>query len=262
MSSFRLLFLQDKAGATLLQRRLREVEAAEVDGQGRLAAAQAMIDEEQEKDARRKERERRRRRAKRRARKAAAAAAGKGAGEVEEKKGEAGDDDDNDGASDDDGKDSGSGTDTDGAGYSSAAAAANNRTCRRSGKHRGGSGYGNGGGGRSDDDVDDDGDGIGPLPGRHRAGRGGDDAGSVATSILSSASTVRGVHSKKSLTAVVERTQQDERERIAAAVADNQSMPVYGLVPVIVTHNDLGPAIEAKKHLVANLPYQHRNPAV
>lgn len=129
------------------------------------------------------------------------------------------------------------------------------------------------GGGSSDEDSGldtGDRDTIGTLgtissrrPVRVRAG---DDAESIATSIISSASSIRSTHSKKSLTVLIERHMQREKERIAAAVARgdtddfNPAMP--GIAPPrIVVNDETRGALDGKRALVNLLPYQRRNPA-
>jgi hypothetical protein len=262
--------LEDKAGETLVSRRLREVEAAEAAEKGRLAELEAGDAAEAAREEARERRERRRRRARRKAREARrkareAAAAGAGAGGDEAKK-----EDDADGgglASGTDGGGHASGTDgddTDGAGYSSGAAASADGGAAR--RRRGASDDDD----DDDDEAENDGDSVGPLGGAGgRARRGGDDAASIATSILSNSSSIRGVHSKKSLTAVVARVQAEEAAARSAPGGGPYSgqlgadvLPVMDPAPRIVIHNEFRPALEAKKALVSNLPYQHRNPAV
>jgi hypothetical protein len=125
----------------------------------------------------------------------------------------------------------------------------------------------------------EDGDTLGTLnsisskrPVRVRAG---DDSGSIATSILSSASSIRSVHSRKSLTKLIDRHLSREKARIAAAVAagntDDHAAPVPATTtvvvpagiptPKIVVSTELSEAHDDKKHLVSLLPFQRRNPA-
>merc|ERR1719198_1801622 len=86
-----------------------------------------------------------------------------------------------------------------------------------------------------------------------------DDARSVATSILSQASDLRAVHSKKSMAALAEQA----RGRISTgrkleSVAEEQ--PPAPKVKVVVHNED---PMRLKKALdPSNLPYMHRNPAV
>jgi hypothetical protein len=110
---------------------------------------------------------------------------------------------------------------------------------------------------------------LGALPGGAggRRIRAGDDAASIATSLLSSASSLRGVHSKKSLTTLVERTARQAREHISrglagGAGADDGDNSAGIPEPRIVTVVDAPGAMAQKKALVSLLPYQHRNPAV
>ncbi|RYG43661.1 hypothetical protein EON68_00015 [archaeon] len=103
--------------------------------------------------------------------------------------------------------------------------------------------------------------------------RRGDDSESIATSILSSASSIRSVHSKRSLATVIDRHMTRERERIAAAVAsgatDDDAVPVPPLLrtagvepPRIVNAAEGAGAFAQKRALVSNLAYQRRHPAV
>jgi hypothetical protein len=110
--------------------------------------------------------------------------------------------------------------------------------------------------------------GAGEAEGDRRRHGGGDDAESIATSILSSASSMRAVHSKKSMVTLVERTQASERERISNALKEGDyqgasavSMPVLA-PPKVAEHNELRKDIEKVRNLVSNLPYQHRNPVI
>lgn len=91
------------------------------------------------------------------------------------------------------------------------------------------------------------------IPDDHKAD---DDAVSVAQSLLESETgkALAGVHSKKSLSVVAERSKQAALE----ALEEEPSLPK----PVIIKHtDDEGTRLEAKK-AVNNLPYMHRNPAV
>jgi len=119
--------------------------------------------------------------------------------------------------------------------------------------------------GGSEDEGEDIDAGPGELP--HHTRARGDDAGSIADSALSSTSA-RAVHSKRSMAKVVQRTQKEERLRIAAAMAEGDTtlassiaLPVL-VPPVVVEYNDMRGALEKKNGLVSLLPYQHRNPAV
>jgi hypothetical protein len=264
--------LETKAGETLVARRLREVEVEEAGERAKLAALEAEEDAAAAKEEAAARRERRRRRARRLARaarrKAREAAAG-GDGAEGKKEGEAGDGSSGTEGGGDGEEDYDDGEEEDGSGSSGesdgdAEAAGHGRREPRRRRHA----SDDDGGGSDDAGGGSDADSLGPLTGGGRRGqRGGNDAGSVADSILSSASSMRGVHSKRSLTAVVSRTQADEAARIAAAVAAGHgrgggAVEDVEIKPRVVVHNELRPAIEAKKNLVNQLPYQHRNPAV
>jgi hypothetical protein len=94
--------------------------------------------------------------------------------------------------------------------------------------------------------------------------RAGDDSGSIATSVLSSASSIRSVHSKRSLTHMIDRHMAKEQARIAAAVAaghtDDTLQPIAP--PRMVVSSEYAGALQDKRGLVGLLPYQRRNPAV
>lgn len=115
-------------------------------------------------------------------------------------------------------------------------------------------------------DEDDDSDGMETLDTlggmrvpRHVRIRANDDASSIATSVLSSASSLRGVHSKRSLAAVIDRHMKES----AAHAADALAAGLEDVPPprIVVVHDNAG-ALASKKALVSQLPYQHRNPAV
>ncbi len=72
------------------------------------------------------------------------------------------------------------------------------------------------------------------------------------------------MHSKRSLTALVARTQREEDAHVAASL---EAMAAGGGGggydgPRIVVHDDLKEGLETKKGLLSSLPYQHRHPAV
>ena len=89
------------------------------------------------------------------------------------------------------------------------------------------------------------------------------DAASVMSNI-SAAESIRSVHSKRSLQAVINR----EKSRMApsgglpiiseSGAASAQALPQ----PRIVTHDDTGGSRITKKDLISQLPYMNRNPAV
>ncbi|KAA0151863.1 hypothetical protein FNF29_04269 [Cafeteria roenbergensis] len=97
--------------------------------------------------------------------------------------------------------------------------------------------------------------------GRAKPSKGGDDNASVAESIMSSASSARFVHSKRSLTAMVER----ERRRMSeeAALPDLPDEDEEVAPPRIVTHDGSAESKAAKeRHLATTLPFRNRNPYV
>lgn len=89
-----------------------------------------------------------------------------------------------------------------------------------------------------------------------------------------STGSIRSVHSKRSLTAMIDRFKRD-RDAAAArggleAVAEDSERPASPPAlrpspiepPRIAVVTDKRDALEAKKQLVSQLPFQHRNPAV
>jgi hypothetical protein len=140
-----------------------------------------------------------------------------------------------------------------------------------------------GSGGSDSDDVSSTGAGDGE--GRDTVGtlrtikagrpvhiRAGDDAASIATSIISSASSIRTVHSHRSLERLIDRHLAREKERIAAAVAAGQTddamapmpPPLAGSIgvapPRVAVTTDF--SLDRKRGDVTLLPHQRRNPAV
>jgi len=78
---------------------------------------------------------------------------------------------------------------------------------------------------------------------------------------VSAAESIRSVHSKKSLQAVINR----EKKKIAAtmpAITEGDEAYFKAAPPVIVTHDETGGSRITKKGLVSQLPYMNRNPAV
>jgi hypothetical protein len=88
-----------------------------------------------------------------------------------------------------------------------------------------------------------------------------DDAKSVAESLLSTTSSIRQVHSKKSLTAVIERAKKRSAETNEGGEGGAPSLPKVE-PPVIVVLNEFGEGLADKKKLVSQIPYMNRNPAV
>eukprot|EP00640_Fibrocapsa_japonica_P004733 CAMPEP_0113935904 /NCGR_PEP_ID=MMETSP1339-20121228/2937_1 /TAXON_ID=94617 /ORGANISM="Fibrocapsa japonica" /LENGTH=133 /DNA_ID=CAMNT_0000938195 /DNA_START=42 /DNA_END=443 /DNA_ORIENTATION=- /assembly_acc=CAM_ASM_000762 len=80
-----------------------------------------------------------------------------------------------------------------------------------------------------------------------------DDTRSVARSIMSEGGrSVRSVHSTKSISALAQRS----RDRQMNDMGEASTLTVQ---PRIITHNDED---RMNKHIVSNLPYMHRNPAI
>jgi len=97
------------------------------------------------------------------------------------------------------------------------------------------------------------------------AGSGGDDAASLASSLISSSSGLKAIHSKRSLTAVIERQVAATAEHAAATLAGCSGgfVPGEGVPePRIVVHAEGAEGFAVKKALVGLLPYQHRHPGV
>lgn len=91
-------------------------------------------------------------------------------------------------------------------------------------------------------------------------GGGGDDSKSLADTVLSSASSIRQVHSKKSLAAVIERAK-SKASGLEAIAEEGGALPRVE-PPVVAVINDVADGIAAKKKLVSQLPYMNRNPSV
>lgn len=272
--------LEDKAGETLVNRRLREVESEEAQERAKLQALEAEDQAEADKETAKLRRERRRRRARRKARRKAREDGNEeekkesdqpnADGGIDGKKERTTDDSDWDNDSDnyDSNIDSDHSTAGEDGGYDSTDTATKNHPGR---KGRNSSRY------NSDDEDDDENNGsdegndtLGPLHQHHHRGgkrNGGNDAASIATSVLSSASSIRNIHSKKSLTQIIARTQAEEQHHQNL----QKNSPYEGQVgattlpinnPKIIVHNDYKEALDNKKNLISNLPYQHRNPAI
>lgn len=239
-------FLQNKAGETLLSQRIAAVEAQEAEGRATLQRMEDEVAAEEQRAAaaaaRRERREaRRRRKHRRRHHHKKRSGAGEEAG-AESKKESDGEHNGEEGG-EESGSGSGSGTDTDG----------------EHSRH-----------GSSDDEgyVSSGADTVGSLRsagggGGRRDKRRGNDAASVATSILSSASSIRGVHSKRSLTALVERTTAGGVGGLSAAAATALGVGGGAMEqPKLVVLDDRAQAVEEKKNLVNTRPYQYQSPSV
>lgn len=85
------------------------------------------------------------------------------------------------------------------------------------------------------------------------------DAGSVMTA-ASAAESIRSVHSKKSLQAVIDRERRKKLGASMPAIAEAEAPKVAA--PRIVTHDDTDGSRIKNKSLVSQLPYMNRNPAV
>jgi len=81
---------------------------------------------------------------------------------------------------------------------------------------------------------------------------------SLADSVMSSASSIKMVHSKRSLQAVIDRT----KSALPTVDEDAPGLPPPVEPPRIAVLNTTGDAIEDKKKLVSQLGYMNRNPSV
>eukprot|EP01138_Halocafeteria_seosinensis_P001399 gb/GECG01001435.1/.p1 GENE.gb/GECG01001435.1/~~gb/GECG01001435.1/.p1 ORF type:complete len:486 (+),score=114.44 gb/GECG01001435.1/:1-1458(+) len=113
-----------------------------------------------------------------------------------------------------------------------------------------------------------------PYPVNIEEHKNDDDIESVAKSAMSHGS-VRSVHSKQSLNALVvrekeerKRNQQEQlQQQSSSSAAMGEEQPKYHeeespSVPRLSIVNESKEARENKKNYVSNLPYQHRNPAI
>lgn len=101
--------------------------------------------------------------------------------------------------------------------------------------------------------------------GERAPGDAGHDSKSVAESLLSRASaaeSIRSVHSKKSLAAVVAREKHAAASPLPAISEDKPARPAPVVPPLIVVVDESGGAREKKKKHVSQLPYMNRNPSV
>lgn len=90
--------------------------------------------------------------------------------------------------------------------------------------------------------------------------RKSEDEMTIAESVMSSASSIRAVHSKKSIQAVIDRQQ----ARLATVAEDGGAPPELPAIspPLVAVTNDGAAGLEAKQKLVSQLGYLNRNPAV
>jgi hypothetical protein len=105
----------------------------------------------------------------------------------------------------------------------------------------------------------------GPAQHNHGSGAsddGADDSKSLADTVLSTASSIRQVHSKKSLAAVIERAKSKQAGLDTIdETPEPRTLPRVE-PPVIAVTNEVGEGIAAKKKLVSQIPYMNRNPAI
>ena len=93
-----------------------------------------------------------------------------------------------------------------------------------------------------------------------------DDTKSLADTVMSTASSIRQVHSKKSVAAMIERQKKKAEESGLSAVPEDapaHAAPLPKVTPpVVAVVDDTAAAIAEKKKLVSQLAFLNRNPAV
>jgi len=87
-----------------------------------------------------------------------------------------------------------------------------------------------------------------------------DDVESVAASMLSTDSTIKSIHSRKSITALVS----DAKKRMSQQLnLIEEGEPEIAMTPPLsITHTDDDGARMAEKQSIHKLAFQHRNPAL
>jgi hypothetical protein len=95
------------------------------------------------------------------------------------------------------------------------------------------------------------------------SGSGGDDTKSLADTVMTSASSIKQIHSKKSLAAVIDKMKK-EGETLSAIPEEPAHVAALPKVtpPVVSVVDDSAAALAEKKKLVSQLAFLNRNPAI